>query len=354
MGLGVAVSVGGSQDAQLSAASSVEVVEAMGEATTYCLRYELDAAKGDLPLLFDGRLDPGSVLSIFALGKSAPHCLVKGPVHGQRIGLRHGVAGSWVEVRGSDTSVVLDRESKSTIWPKETDSEAAEAILRTRGYKQRDIAKTNGVHDEKKHTLVQRESDLRFVRRLARRNGFLFWIDCDEAGKETAHFRRPALTPGATPPLVINLQGANLGDLEIAWDVERPTRVDALQLDLNAKTVLSAAVAATPLKILGDKGLKAITGGDARSIVLQAPVDDTGDLRARAEGALIEADWFIQAVCTTSRHALGDLVRAHTVVELKGAGKRHSGTYFVAGVRHVIDAAAHQMEIELIRNGWGA
>ena len=63
---------------------------------------------------------------------------------------------------------------------------------------------------------------------------------------------------------------------------------------------------------------------------------------------------FIRATCETSLPTLGKLVRAHTVVEVKGAGSRYSGKYLVSGVRHKIDAEAHKMSIELVRNGWGA
>ncbi len=46
-------------------------------------------------------------------------------------------------------------------------------------------------------------------------------------------------------------------------------------------------------------------------------------------------------------------MRAHTVVEVNGAGTRHSGKYFVAGVRHTIDSESYLMELELLRNAWG-
>ena len=47
------------------------------------------------------------------------------------------------------------------------------------------------------------------------------------------------------------------------------------------------------------------------------------------------------------------IVRANTLVSLRGVGTRHSGTYYVKSVRHRIDTSAHSMEIELIRNAWG-
>src|SRR5438132_799833 len=67
-----------------------------------------------------------------------------------------------------------------------------------------DVESTQAGHFEAKHTLVQRGSDLEFLRRLARRNGFLFWVDCDETGTEIAHFKRPNLGGSAILNLDIN------------------------------------------------------------------------------------------------------------------------------------------------------
>jgi hypothetical protein len=352
MGLGIAIVVNGESDPELAEATTVEVYERMGEATTYRLRYEVDISEGDLPMLLDSRLDPGAELSILASTGNGAECLVKGPVHGQQIHLEHGGSGSWVEVLGSDTSIIMDRETKSAVWPDLKDSDAVSSILTNYGYTP-DVQNTSAGHFEDKHALVQRDTDLRFVRRLARRNGFLFWITCDNSGTETAHFKRPPIDGSAEAELIINLESANLESLDISWDVERPTSVEGLQLDLNSKSDLDGGVAQTPQTILGDVGLKAITG-DTRSILVSAPADDTGDMQARGEGALIEADWFIRATCQISTNQLGGIVRCHTVVDLNGAGSRHSGKYFVAGVRHTIDNTAHLMDVELVRNGWGS
>ena len=84
------------------------------------------------------------------------------------------------------------------------------------------------------------------------------------------------------------------------------------------------------------------------------PVDDTADLRRRAAGVLIDASFFVSARGQTTLHALGQVLRAHTVVKLRGAGSRHSGKWLCSAVRHTIDAMEHRMEFELLRNGWDA
>ncbi|MBC8488705.1 MAG: hypothetical protein H8D45_21990 [Bacteroidetes bacterium] len=351
MGLGIAIAVNGQPDAELIQASALEVSETMDKATTFSIRYDIDISEGDIPILIDNRLDVGSELSIMIPVDDTTHCLVKGPVHGHNIHLQHGGGGSWVEIKGSDTSIIMDRLTQSAVWSDVHDSDAVQSILSNYGYTA-DVQNTNALHETNKHTLIQRESDLGFIRRLSRRNGFNFWITSNENGDETAHFKRPELSGNAEAELVINLEDPNLDSIDIEWDVEHPTSMEGIQLDLNTKDDMDVAVNQTPQDILGNDGLSSITG-DTRSVHLSAPADDVGDLQARGEGAIIEADWFIKASCQTTLENLGSLVRAHTIIELQGAGSRYSGNYYVSGVRHIINASEHRMEIELIRNGWG-
>jgi phage protein D len=350
--IALAIKVGDSADAQLAQASVVEVLERMGEPTTFRMRYEVDIKDGDLPMLKDGRLDPGSVIQVLSLKDGVADCLVKGPVHGQQIRFLHGGTGSYVDVMGSDTSVVMDRAVKAKVWDSVRDSDVFSQVVATYGFAA-DAEDTPAKHVESKHTLVQNDSDLRFVRRLARRNGCLFWLSADPTGSQTAHFRRPPLDGSPSTGLAINLAQPNLNALDISWDVERPSSAVGWELDLGDKSKIDGSVDRSPQKVLGDKGLADITG-DTRSALIVAPVDDAGDLKSRGEAALIESDFFVTATGETTAHALGAVLRAHTVVNLQGIGTRHSGPYFVSSVRHLIDATTHRMEFELMRNGWGA
>jgi phage protein D len=352
MGPGVAISVDGTQDAELSAAASVEVYERMGEMTTYSLRYPIDIHDGDLPMLTDDRVSPGAGLAIVCESDGALACLVKGPVCGQQIRLVHGGAGSYCDVRGADSSVAMDREAKAAIWSDVSDSAAVSAIVAGYSYVP-DVDSTTGAHAEAKHALVQRESDLRFVRRLARRNGLRFWVTGTPEGIETAHFKSPPIDAAAASDLTINLASPTVETLDIAWDVERPTSAVARDVDLNAAEDIDGSVTASPLPPLAAIGLDAIATA-TRSVQISAPVDAAGDLQARSEAALIDAGFFVRVTCRTTLHALGVVVRPFTIVNLRGAGRRHSGRYLCAGVRHVIDAAEHRMEIDLLRNGWEA
>ena len=351
MGLGAAITVDGQTDVELAEAAAVEVYEQIGEPATFALHYPVSIEEADLPRLIDSRLDPGKEIAIYVPVASGAECLIKGPVHAQQIHFEHGGAGSTVAVIGSDSSIMMDRETRTVQWADVTDDAAVSTILGNYSYTP-DLESTNGSHSEAQHTLIQRDSDLRFVRRLAARNGFFFWVTCDANGVEAAHFKRIVLDGEPAAKLVINIDPPNLQSLDISWDVERPTSVIGAQLDLGTLENIDGAVPQTPLTILGTQSLSAIAS-DTRSVHILAPADDAGALQARGEGALVESDWFIRATCTTSLHELGGLVRSHTVVELQGVGTRYSGYYLVAAVHHRIDAAKHQMDVTLLKNGWG-
>jgi late control gene D protein (GPD) len=356
MGLGIHVKLGTAVDDALDGASQVEVHERMGEPTTYCVRYEIDLGDRDLPDLTDANRGPGSELAIVVPVDNEEQVLVHGPVRGQRVRLEHGGTGSWLEVMGADKSLEMDRETKARVFASGSASDAVSTILGEYGF-EADVEDTNDKHDDDTHALVQRDTDLRFVRRLARRYGFLFWVTSDAGGSHTGHFKRPPVDDEPAATLRINIANKEepftIATLDLSFDVERATSATAIQLKLEDKQDLDGSVVESPLTPLGKESFATIASG-TRALRLATPVDDVGDLLQRAEGALIEEGWFVRASCDTYFSTLNRLVRAHTVVQLDGAGSRHGGKYFVTGVRHLINVTEHRMEIELARNAWGA
>ena len=348
---GAEIRINALPDPELMGSGSIEVYERAGATTTYRLRYPVVVNdEGDLSMLADSRFDPGSEVSILVPVEDGNECLVKGPIHGHAMHLDHAAANSWVEIIGSDTSVAMNRESKVRVWADITDSDAISTVLSSYGYVP-DVQSTAAGHAEDRHALVQRETDLEFIKRLARRNGYHFWVTCDSGGTETAHFRRSDLETEPAATFVINLEGSNIDALDLQWDVERPTSIESSDIDPMTGSDIDGATTSSGNRALGSVSLIEIAT-DTRSTRLTAPVDDSGDLHARSSAVLGESEWFVQGTTNTTLARLGSLVRAHTVVTVSGAGTRHSGDYYVTGVRHVIDSSQHRMEVELSRNGW--
>lgn len=334
----------------LATASQVEVYERWGAATSFRLTLNLAQQESDFPLISSDEVAPGTKVTITVGGAPGGEVLTRGIITGQAAHFEHGSTASSLTVIGFDECVLMDRVSKGKVWADGTDSNAVQVVLGEYGFTP-DVESTNAGHTENKHSLVQRETDLRFVRRLARRNGYLFWLS-HTAASTTAHFKKPPLSGEAELTLRINRDGANLDQFDLVWDVERPTSVVCQQLDLNAKEGLDGDSDSAGLRLLGSKGLSDVSS-EERSLHLCVPADDAGDLAGRSSGALRESEWFIRGACVSSTSRLGGkIVRAHRLVRVEGLGGRHDGLWFVTGVHHNIDLSSHRMRIELARNGW--
>ena len=357
MAFGVAILVNGSVDNDLTAAATVEIDERAGQPTRYRLHFPLTISGGDLPLLTDDRIGPGAQLAVVAETDSARACLVWGPVTGQHASLVHGGTNSTLVVEGADASVMMGREDRAEVWADVSDSDVVSTVAGRHGFTS-DAQDTSTVHDEDVHALVQRESDLDLLHRLARRNGYLAWLRSTEQGQHTLSFRTPPLDGRPDAELTINRSPQDgppsVEVVDIWWDIERPTSTIAADLDGRAKEAIDVTASSSSLPTLGSTPFSAVVGDGNRSVRLDAAADDSADLSARANAALAEAAFFVRASGTTTAAALGTYLRAPSLVTLRGAGSRHSGPWLCTRVVHVVSDDSHTMQFELARNGWGS
>jgi phage protein D len=353
MALGCQILPNGLPDPTMAQPAIVEVVEAVGVCTTFSLFYDINIVDGDISLLSEDRLGPEQEIVIRAADGDDSAILVRGPVTQQRIGIMTGGEGSQLEVIGADVAATMGREARVKIWPSTTDAAAIMERLSSAQINPAGVSlPTSVVHSETKNALVQREPDLHFIRRLARRNGCWFWLEYDKlTGLATAQIKRPPVD--GLPALNFNLAGAerNVDEVSIHWDTERIVSTDAANWDGFSASQQSGSVERSPLSTLGAKPLADIVTKPRRAR-LSLPVDDAGDLIARSEAALIDEGWFIEATVTVRARRLKRIVRVAQIVSLHGAGKRHSGNYLVSRVIHRIDDDDHLMTATLVRNGW--
>ncbi|MEI6682121.1 MAG: hypothetical protein WCO44_05815 [Bacteroidota bacterium] len=333
--------------------SSVEVNEKMDQNSSYKLKFMVDVCDGDIANQILNDIAPGKIVSVLAKVNEDLVCLVKGPVAQQEAHLVHGGAGSWIHVEGEDTGQLMDHITNFAVTTSGSDADIASRIISGNNDMSADVQPTpDSVHDEDNHSHVQRDTDLNLLRSLARRNGFHFWITWDQDGLGTGHFKARDLsgTPSAT--LIVNQEDYNIDSLRVTFDTHRPSHIAGRQLDLRTKTEIVGNVTLDDTT-LGSSSLADVSATAPESMHLAPTVDNAGAMDARARAVLRDAQWFITATCSTNLHRLCNIVRFHTLVQVQGAGTRYSGKYYVTGVKHLIDAAAYKMELELARNAWG-
>lgn len=256
---------------------------------------------------------------------------------------------SFVEVFGLDPTCLMSLEERLKDWPGKTDSDIAREIFQSYSLAG-EVDETGVVHDEAVTTIIQRESDIQFLRRLARRNGFECFV---EGGR--GFFRRPALNGPPLPTLAAHFGGeTNLVSFEAQADALRPTRVRMQQIDPIAKELQDASVESAGQRALGrDPALLAASppgGVTPRMFVKHAVAFDRSEMENLGRAIFDEAGWFVEAKGELDGSLYDAVLRARRLVPIKGVGELFSGVYYVAGVRHLFREERYTQQFTARRN----
>jgi phage protein D len=274
-------------------------------------------------------------------------------------------SSNFVEVTGMDPCVLMNMEEKIATWPNMSDSDIALQIVGAYNVAiQADSTATT--HQEDATTIVQRATDLQFVRELARRNGLEFYFETDDSGAAGAYFRAPQLDGAPQADLAVQFgDQTNLKSFSANMNGMRPLSVKAEQMDVQANSANSAQVSSLSLTKLGDKDAAALVSGPlgglvtpkdalAQTLVLGPPTSDATELQTMAQAVRDEAGWFINASGEVNSDAYQAVLRPRRLVLVRGAGKAFSGKYYVTKVTHEIKAGGSYSQIfEARRNARG-
>jgi phage protein D len=299
-----------------------------------------------------------SALGIGASGSPSAQCIFDGYILSQKLHLETGNVNSTLSAWGQDASWLMNLQETVKEWVNVTDADVANAIFGDYGITPAsdNTADDSPSHIESGHSLMQRGSDIQFLRTLARRNGKVCRVACaDQPGVRTGYFAKPSLS--GTPAAVLTLNDPvawTVSALDVTWDGTLPTSViarQALFTDSDENGV-SADTSDSGLASLGPRGLAAFTG-KPMTVYVSAPVDSSGELSLRAASLLRESGWFVRCEGEADVAGLGVVLRAGAIVSVVGIGTLHSGSYLVWSVRHTITADSHKMKFVLVRNAVG-
>lgn len=348
-------------DAALYASiSSVEVEENAELPGAIQLHLPVAAdGSGDLTRINDDTFRPFANLAVVVTPEDgSPECIFDGYVLSHKLHLDRGATASSLLVWGQDASWLMNLEEKVKEWADVTDGTVANTIFGDYGITPSpdNTSDDSASHTESGHTLMQRASDIQFLRQLARRNGKLCRIAAGAAaGQLTGYFAKPSLDGEPAATLTLNdPDKVMVSALDFEWDVTRPTEVAARQALFtdDSDGGVSGDASDAGLSLLADRRL-ADFAGRAMKAMLTTAVDDAGELQMRATSLLREGGFFVRCTGDVDLAALGSVLRVGTVVQVDGAGSVHSGKYFVWSVRHAITLDAYKMTFVLVRNAVG-
>src|ERR1041385_3602534 len=136
-------------------------------------------ADGDLSGVNEAGLQPLKGIAVTVTPEGGDEAVIfDGHVLGHKLHLESGVRESTLEVYGQDASWLMNLEEKTREWADVTDGLTANAIFSEYGFTPapENTDDDSGTYSEDAHTLMQRGTDLEFLRTLARRGGRLFRV----------------------------------------------------------------------------------------------------------------------------------------------------------------------------------
>lgn len=282
--------------------------------------------------LDDERLAPWQSLSVSAGLDGEDDEVFSGYLTHVRPDFGEGLERCRLELWGMDASVLLDRDDVLRDWPNKKDSDIAQEVFRAHGL-EADVTDTGVVHDEEVSTIIQRETDMQFLQRLALRNGFA----CHVEGRRGS-FGPPLFPAGRQPVLAVHF-GADTNVIRFALEVDAlaPATVAVAQVDRLTKEVLDVSSGAHRQPTSGAAPLaRYLPPGASPGVVQLGRVVTTGsaEMDALCAGLSERGAWFVTGEGELDSHRYGAVLKPRRTVVVKGIGETHSGTYVVSRVRH--------------------
>jgi hypothetical protein len=312
---------------------------------TVALRLHAD---GSWSYLDDDRLVPWQRVVITAGLASDTEQLLSGYITHLRPAFGDGLDQCQLEIWGMDASVLMDRDDVLQAWPNKKDSAIAGEVFQRHNLTPQ-VADTGVVHDEDVSTIIQRETDIAFLRRLAQRNGYECFVDGD-----TGYFRPPAVDGSPQPVLAVQF-GDQTTVTRFALEVNAlaPANVAMFQVDRLNKQELNASADSLALRQLGAKPISSFLAGGmtpGQAYLGQAVTTGLPEMHALCQELYDRSNWFVTGEGEVDANGYGSVLKPRGIVLIKGVGETHSGMYYVSHVTHSFTADGYTQRFTVKRN----
>jgi hypothetical protein len=310
----------------------------------------------DYGLLGEGYLNPPNrVIVTVSIGVTV-QTLIDGVVTDHQVVPSNRPGDSTLYVTGEDISLHLDLKKKNATHKNQPDSAIVGKIIgsyATYGLKP-DVTTTKDVPAEVNRVPTQQGTDLDYIRTLAQRNGFVFYVEPTQVpGTSTAYWGPENRLDSSQPPLTMNMGSDTNVDSPINF------HFNALGPETPETTVVDPLTRlAIPVPIPTGL-LPSLSGRPAASLRTTIPRDTANlDLIQAALRALSVSSESSSDVVTATGELdavrYGRALRSRRKVGVRGVGSSYGGDYYVKQVTHRIRRGEYKQSFTLTREGLGA
>jgi hypothetical protein len=341
----------------LSALSRVEVTQDVEGAEGFSLTFTLGKDKSlEYGLLTSGSLQPFCRVVIGVVLGVMPEVLMDGVITHYQLQPGNEPGSTSLTVIGRDVSVMLDLEEKNESFPNQPDFLIVNRILAT--YAQYGLVPvstpTSDVPIMLQRIPRQQETDLCFLQRLARRNGFVFYIEPLTFGMNQAHFGPENRMGIPQPALSVDLgSSTNVSSLSFSNDQLAPVGTQGTFVEPLMKMAIPIpSLPSLRVPPLASSSVSARRTVQLRSSANQSPIQAA----LAAVSAVTTAPEAVRGEGEVDTVRYGSVLRARRLVGVRGAGRSYNGLYYVRRVTHTVEwgeTPRYTQRFTLSREGTG-
>ena len=315
----------------------------------------------DYRLLLNPLLRPFNRVILMVLFNAIPRVLIDGLITNQQLSPGNQPGTATLTVTGEDVSIAMDMEEKRAEYPAMSEMTIAASIIAA--YAQYGLVpqiKPPPIIDQPlpvERTPVQQGTDLDQLKRMARRFGYVFYVQPGPApGINFAYWGPPNRTGPPQRALTVNRgPETNVESINFSYNALASAIVnDEVQFGHVSMPVETfAALRLPPLVAMPASVFQ-------RSNVRSSLLEENSGLSVVRAYALAQGitDMSVDTVVTAQGEVdalrYGDLLEARGTVGLRGAGFTYDGVYYVKSVTHSIRKGQYKQRFTLTREGTGA
>ena len=274
---------------------------------------------------------------------------------------------SYVDISGMDATLLMNLQENLVAWEDKSDSVIAKEIFDKYDFDTEIEDTETTPQSETSFTVIQRETDIEFLKRLAAKNGFDCYVKKDYQKQKTIGYfgkRKLSLTP--QKDLTVQFGPTNnVESIDFTVDALRPLSIEIRQKDAFTEEVKEVTIEDSKLPKIGKQNLQELiapTVGKIASgnklfpkLVLSKHVtSEPHIMETVARSVFDDGSWFVTARGSVNAEAYGSVLKAKSMVLIKGADDDFSGKYYVSKVVHKFEPESYLQEFEAKRNALGS
>jgi len=270
--------------------------------------------------------------------------LIDGPVVWPDISMNSEPGQSSITLVIQDDSVFLNKDDRIIPFENKSDNEIASEIFKN--VKQIDLTVVKKT--KSKRNVVQRETDMQLLRKLAKPHDFhAYVLPGKEPGKSVGYFMPFTTKTDGLPTLVLLGPDRNMENFTLSIDAQRPSKFYTSGVSIDdkvCKTLFHSQL--TKSDLIGEEAAFERLSQQ----ILPPHGGETVDLDDMVSAKSLNSSFSIEATGATIPSCYEGVLQPYKLVNVKASNTQYSGVYRINKVTHTLTRSSYSQSFTLSSN----